>query len=119
MAKILLKTCLKTRDETIVEENLGLLFSDKITYLEKGVQVSLSWSQKQLILKRKGIDYEIVFCFEEKQLTEAIYKVFDVGIIPLSITTQQLIIKPYFITMKYTIDKVDSYEFEMTYEVIE
>lgn len=126
MAKISLKTSLKTNEEKepIIYMGDGIFDTDKIVYQEKDVTTILKKIENGISMVRRNNDYEISFVFDQKEGTKGNYHFFEIGKqIDLQITTAMLEWNSKKVSISYHLflDQVDMGEFEYTldYEVKE
>lgn len=81
MAKIYLKTSLKTKEEEtpIIYEGFGMIHDGKIVYQENEVTTIIQNRGKEYTLTRKNAEYELHFSFALNEDTSGHYHIFAVG----------------------------------------
>lgn len=114
------KTILKNKTKNEIYENVfpALKIKNKITYKENDILVTVLISKSDIIIKRKSKDYLIELSFELNKETSGTYNISNLGIIPLKIKTNKLIIKDNKIEIEYTLELEEENEFYIEIEEI-
>ena len=123
MSKIKINSTLKTTNEVIKKEFMGILIEDKIIYNDDAVNVTFSFKNNELIMKRSSKEYSIEFKFSKNNTTKCVYNVKSENIIVyLDIKTKRLIIEDNRVIVDYELyqqnELVESVVFEIIYEVV-
>ena len=123
MAKIKINSILKTNNEVIKKEFMGIIMGNKIVYNDDLVGVTIFLKQNSIELKRNNDSYSISFEFINNKTTKCVYNVREQNmIIYLSVVTNKLIIDDNRFLIDYSLyqndEEIESVLFEFEYEVI-
>lgn len=123
MAKIKIISILKTNNEVIKKEFMGIIMGNKIVYNDDLVGVTIFLKQNSIEMKRNNDSYSISFEFINNKTTKCVYNVREQNmIIYLSVVTNKLIIDDNRFLIDYSLyqndEEIESVLFEFEYEVI-
>lgn len=123
MAKIKINSILKTNNEVIKKEFMGIIMGNKIVYNDDLVGVTIFLKQNSIEMKRNNDSYSISFEFINNKTTKCVYNVREQNmIIYLSVVTNKLIIDDNRFLIDYSLyqndEEIESVLFEFEYEVI-
>lgn len=123
MAKIKINSILKTNNEVIKKEFMGIIMGNKIVYNDDLVGVTIFLKQNSIEMKRNNDSYSISFEFINNKTTKCVYNVREQNmIIYLSVVTNKLIIDDSRFLIDYSLyqndEEIESVLFEFEYEVI-
>lgn len=114
MAKILVKTNLKTKDEVINYEGKGILNNNKLIFYEDDIKNHFRLNELCLIRETK--DSIITLNFSENSYAQVLLKK-ENYILPLKLEINSLIKNENELIVKYKLED-DNFEFIISYEVI-
>ncbi|HHU54798.1 MAG TPA: DUF1934 family protein [Mollicutes bacterium] len=123
MSKIQINSILKTSNEVIKKEFMGIIIDNKIIYDEDKIKVTILLNKDQLKMKRETSDYCISFAFSNNCTSKCVYNVKKPNmVIYLNVETKCLIIDDNRIIIEYDLyqekELIESVMFELMYEVI-
>ncbi len=123
MAKININSTLKTKNNVIKNEFIGIINNNKITYKDNGVLVNIYIDNNKIKMERKTSSYIIKFTFIHNTVTQCEYYIKGLErIIYFDNYTKQLQIKSNKIFVEYDLyqqqNKIESFMFKLIYEVI-
>ncbi|MDD4547668.1 MAG: DUF1934 family protein [Bacilli bacterium] len=123
MAKIKINSILKTNNEVIKKEFMGIIMGNKIVYNDDLVTVTIFLKQNSIEMKRNNDSYSIDFEFINNKTTKCVYNVREQNmIIYLSVVTNKLIVDDNRFLIDYSLyqndEEIESVLFEFEYEVI-
>ena len=113
MAKIKMKTTLKTKDNLINCDVLAIKNNNHYSYLEEGVTVVLNVYTDSIKMQRKKDDYELFFLFNKNGESSCTINLGNYTT-NLKIKLKELDIRDNDITIIYMIDK-DEFNYHITY----
>ena len=123
MSKLKIKLRLKNSNEDLSKEIIGLKRGNKIHFLDDKVKVTLTLDEI-VSLRRVSNEYEIVLNFKENEKLSGIYNLKKLNYnLPIDIKTNTMYIDSGQFKVDYELYsdqvKMDSFLFEINYEVIE
>jgi uncharacterized beta-barrel protein YwiB (DUF1934 family) len=123
MAKIKINSSLKTKDDIILKELLGIYFDNKIVYKEENINVTILLEDNKIKLSRVTDEYEIIIDFIRNKKTEGVYYIKSHQLkMDLCVKTNILDIKDNKIVIEYELnlngEDMGIFKFEIKYEVI-
>ena len=105
MGKIKLKEILKSNNENIDIDIIGILNKNKIIYKENDIRVTIVVLNNKILMNRLHNNYEIDFIFEEGKTTSATYKLKEYNKeFKLTIKTTKLVIEEKQISINYRLE---------------
>ena len=114
MAKILVKTNLKTKDEVISYDGKGIYSDNAIVFYENNVKNNFRLNE--LCLIRETSESKITLNFSENSYAQVLLKK-ENYILPLKLKINSLIKNEKELIIKYKLED-DNFEFIISYEVI-
>lgn len=124
MAKIRINLSLKSNEETISKDCLGLYQGNKITYLDDKINVTLLLDDNRIKMNRNTEDYIIEMIFSLGATTQGVYIVKSHKIkMDLTVKTNILEINDNKICIEYELKlngtEMGRFNYEIIYEVIQ
>ena len=122
MTKIKINLKLKSKEENLVKEIIGLKRGNKIHFVDDKVKVTITFDDI-VTMRRNSNEYEIVLRFQENAKLEGIYNLKKLNYnLPIDIKTNKMYIGSGQFKVDYEIIsdevKMDRFLFELNYEVI-
>lgn len=125
MARVKVKTLLKSNTEVFHFSGIGILCNDKLTFMEDKVRVIVQFQKKNDIFIKRETDTYTISIFLQKELTKAgIYDIkCDSMQIELATTAQDICIEDGHICLMYNLvlggHNQGDFTYDIWYEVIE
>ena len=122
MTKIKINLKLKSKEENLVKEIIGLKRGNKIHFVDDKVKVTITFDDI-VTMRRNSNEYEIVLRFQENAKLKGIYNLKKLNYnLPIDIKTNKMYIGSGQFKVDYEIIsdevKMDRFLFELNYEVI-
>ncbi len=123
MSKIKIKMKLKNSKEDLEKEIIGLKRGNKIHFVDDKVKVTITLDEV-VTMRRNSDEYEIILNFKEGEKLKGIYDLKKMNYnLPIDIKTNKMYIGSGQFKVDYEITsdniKMDTFLFELNYEVIE